>query len=303
MSSGPTNRIVFFGTEDFSAISLQALISAGFNVVAVVTKPDTRKGRGQKLVPPTVKKIAEEHSIPVWQPGKLGEIIENIRELQPVTGVLVSFGKIIPKSIIDLFSPGIINVHPSKLPTYRGPSPIESAILNGDGETGVSIMQLLPKMDAGPVYSITPYVLSGTETQSELYERLGDIGAKQLVGILPKIIDGTLQATPQDESDASYCHLIQKSDGVIDWSKPAQQIERQIRAFNGWPGSRTVISGAEVIVTAAHVEGPSQAATNNPSKTVGFECGDGNYLFVDTLKPVGKKEMPIQAFLAGHKIK
>ena len=140
MSFGPTNRIIFFGTEEFCAISLQALINSGFNVAAVVTKPDSKKGRGQKLVPPTVKLIAQKHNIPVWQPKRLSEITENIRQLQPVSGVLVSFGKIIPSSIIDLFSPGIINVHPSKLPTYRGPSPIESAILNGDGQTGVSLM-------------------------------------------------------------------------------------------------------------------------------------------------------------------
>lgn len=298
MSSGPTNRIVFFGTEEFSTISLQALIDNGFNVAAVVTKPDSKKGRGQKLVPPTVKLIAEKHSIPVWQPNRLSEIIENIRQLQPVSGVLVSFGKIIPSSIIDLFSPGIINVHPSKLPAYRGPSPIESAILSGDSQTGVSIMQLSAKMDAGPIYSFVPFELNGTETQAELYISLGQAGASELVNVLPRIIDGTLQATPQDESAASYCQLIQKADGIINWTQPAAKIERQIRAFKSWPGSRTTISGTEIIITKAHVSN----SAGDPKRELSFECGDKKHLVIDTLKPVGKKEMPVQAFLAGHKI-
>ncbi len=298
MSSGPTNRIVFFGTEEFSAISLQALIDNGFNVAAVVTKPDSKKGRGQKLVPPTVKLIAQKHSIPVWQPNRLSEVIENIRQLQPVSGVLVSFGKLIPSSIIDLFSPGIINVHPSKLPTYRGPSPIESAILNGDSQTGVSIMQLVAKMDAGPIYSFVQFELNGTETQAELYTSLGQAGASELVNVLPRIIDGTLQATPQDESAASYCQLIQKADGIINWTQPAAKIERQIRALKSWPGSRTTISGTEIIITKAHVSD----SAGDPKRELSFECGDKKYLYVDTLKPVGKKEMPVQAFLAGHKI-
>ena len=303
MTSGPTNPIIFFGTEEFSATSLQALIDHDFHIAAVVTKPDSKKGRGHKLVPPTVKRIAEAHDIPVWQPQKLRDIVDDIKKLQPVTGVLVSFGKIIPQSIIDLFTPGIVNVHPSLLPTYRGPSPIESAILNGDTETGVSIMQLSAAMDAGPVYTRISHLLIGTETQPELYETLGKAGAKELVRVLLSIMSGELQPTPQNESAATYCQLIQKRDGVLDWTKSAWQLEREIRAYIDWPGSRTTLGDIDVIITKAHVEecsGIDQLMDMQPERP-SKQCGDNYCLFFDAVKPIGKKEMPIQAFLAGYK--
>ncbi len=302
MTSGKTNRhIIFFGTEEFSATSLRTLIEGGFTIAAVVTKPDSKKGRGHKLVAPTVKIIAQEHNIPVWQPAKLSDIASRIKSLQPVTGVLVSFGKIIPQTIINLFNPGIINVHPSKLPAYRGPSPIESAILHGDRQTGVSIMQLSAAMDAGPIYSFAPHDLTGTETQSDLYETLSDIGATELMKALPGIISGELQPTPQDEPAATYCQLIQKNDGIIDWNKSAHQLEREIRAYKEWPGSRTMIGTIEVIITKAHTEERSSAMMPDSTERLGKQCGDGNWLFIDTLKPIGRKEMPVQAFLTGYK--
>lgn len=304
MTSGQTNthHIIFFGTEEFSATSLRALIEAGFTIAAVVTKPDSKKGRGHKLVAPTVKIIADAHGIPVWQPEKLRDITEGIKKLQPVTGVLVSFGKIIPQSTIDLFTSGIINVHPSPLPKYRGPSPIESAIVNGDDTTGVSIMQLSAAMDAGPVYSFVSHLLTGTETQPELYETLGKVGATELVRVLPQIMTGELLPTPQDESAATYCQLIQKKDGVIDWTKPAEQIAREIRAYKTWPGSRTTIGNVDVIITSAR----ATECTGLPTSTddhLSLPCGDQWCLDIEWIKPIGKKEMPIQAFLAGYKDK
>lgn len=310
MTSGPTNayRIIFFGTEEFSAASLRAVIEAGFSIAAVVTKPDSKKGRGHKLVVSTVKGIAQEHGIAVWQPDKLRDITDAIKALRPVCGVLVSFGKIIPQSTIDLFTPGIINVHPSPLPKYRGPSPIELAILQGDRETGVSIMQLSARMDAGPVYSFISHPLTGTETQPELYETLSQVGARELVRVLPQIMSGELQPTPQDESTASYCHMIQKQDGVIDWAKPAEQIAREIRAYRAWPGSRATLGDVEVIIAEASVTplpvgvtpGTIEQADRDGEKTLLIAAKDA-YLQVTRIKPVGKKEMPIQAFLAGYK--
>ena len=291
--SGTTKPIIFFGTEEFSATSLQALIDARFTIAAVVTKPDTKRGRGKTLTPPAVKRIAQKYDIPVWQPTSLRDIVSDITALQPVTGVLVSFGKIIPQSIIDLFSPGIINVHPSRLPQYRGPSPIETAILNGDTETGVSIMQLSAAMDAGPVYGFTAHNLNGTETTPELYDTLGDIGAAMLTSLLPGILDGTVAAQPQDDQNATYCPMITKADSTLNWTKSAAQLEREIRAYIPWPGSKTTLFGIDVTVTKAHV---------SPTKSGGLsiQCGDKNYLVIDTLKPSGKKEMPAQAFLSGY---
>lgn len=295
MTSGQIKHpVIFFGTEEFSARSLRALIEAGYPIAAVITKPDTKKGRGKQLSAPTIKRIAQEHAIPVWQPRKLSDVTSDIKTLQPVCGVLVSFGKIIPQAVIDLFSPGIINVHPSLLPHYRGPSPIEAAILNGDSLTGVSIMQLSAKMDAGPLYTSTTLPLQGTETALELYDTLGTLGADSLVRLLPTIIDGSLTPIPQDDTQATYCSLIHKQDGIIDWSKPAAQIEREVRAYQGWPGSRTTLGKVDVIITSSHV-----SAENEP---LSVRCADGKYLVIDTLKPVGKKEMPAKAFLAGYKL-
>lgn len=295
--------IIFFGTEDFSLTSLQALIDAGYPVVAVVTKPDMQKGRGHKLTPPPVKLLAQQHAIPVWQPVKLHEVADQIAKFDHPMGVLVSYGKIIPQTIIDLFSPGIINVHPSLLPLYRGPSPIESAILHGDNRTGVSIMKLSAAMDAGPVYRQITYDLSGDETAEQLYEILGHKGAELLVELLPAIADGTLAPTAQDDANATYCQLIDKTNSAIDWNKTAETIERQIRAYHQWPQSRTSIGTVEVIITEAEIYPV-------PRKTAGtVEIVDGQLLVfasdaairIKSIKPIGKKEMPIQAFLAGYR--
>lgn len=296
--------IVFFGTEDFSLTSLQALIDAGYPVVAVVTKPDMQKGRGHKLTPPPVKLLAQQYAIPVLQPMKLHQVAVDIAKLDHPIGVLVSYGKIIPQSIIDLFAPGIINVHPSLLPLYRGPSPIESAILHGATRTGVSIMKLSAAMDAGPVYRQITCDLSGSETAEQLYEILGSKGAELLVELLPAITDGTLAPTGQDDASATYCRLIDKADSTIDWNKTATAIERQIRAYHHWPQSRTSIGAVEVIITAAEV---FPAHLHKPAGTV--EITDDQLLVyasdtairIKSIKPVGKKEMPVQAFLAGYR--
>jgi len=296
--------IVFFGTENFSAKSLEALIDAGFEIAAVVTKPDSAQGRGKKVQSHPIKEIALAANIPVWQPEKVAEISDSIKALENPVGVLVSYGNLIPDSILEVFEPGIINIHPSLLPKYRGPSPIESAILNGDSKTGVSIMKLTKEMDAGPIYSQVEITLQGNEYSEDLYTRLAGKGAELLVDILPSILDGQLQATDQNENESSYCKLISKSDGIIDWNKPATDIERQIRAFHKWPKSRTTLGEIEVIITKAHTSsendtpGSMNLANGSFRVFASEEC-----LVIDTLQPLGKKEMPIQAFLAGYKNK
>jgi len=291
-----SHKIVFFGTDDFSAVFLGALIDAGYPIVAVVTKPDSKKGRGQHLTEPLVKTIAKTHDIAVWQPQKLTEIREPLTDIGPCAGVLVSYGKIIPENIIDLFTPGIINVHPSLLPRYRGPSPIESAILNGDPETGVSIMQLVKAMDAGPVYSQTTLPLNGTETKPELYEKLGKIGVTELLKVLPSILNENMRPTAQDNTKATYCSLLTKHNGLLD---PLQQsatiAERKIRAFIGYPKTRLVIDGAPLIVTKAH-------SAPAPSSQLDQKFIDGNYLIIDELiAPTSGKSLTAEAFLRGYK--
>lgn len=300
-----TKPIVFFGTEDFSLNALRALVEANFTVALVVTKPDSPQGRGHKMTPPAVKSYALEQGIAVLQPQKLAEIAGPISQLDNPAGVLVSFGKIIPQSIINLFHPGIINVHPSLLPKYRGPSPVEAAILNGDSETGVSIMQLSAKMDAGPIYDQQTVPLQHDETGPLLLGRLGDLGINRLVTLLPAILDGSLQPIPQNDSIASYCHIIHKTDSIIDWTQPAAVIERKIRAYAGWPQCRTIFSQLEVIITEAHAVnmGPTAPGKLMIEKDRLFVGTGTEWLEITQIKPLGKKEMSVKAFLIGYKQK
>ncbi len=294
-----SKTIVFFGTDEFSAASLRELIAAGFSIGAVVTKPDSRKGRGRELAKPIVKEIAEANNIPVWQPIDIRAIAEHIQKLmshsgEKPTGVLVSYGKIIPQSIIELFEPGIINVHPSLLPKYRGPSPIESAILNGDSETGVTIMQLSAAMDAGPIYSQITVPLLDTETTPELETQLAEFGAHELALTLPAIMNGTIQPTPQDDNTASYCQLLTKEDSQIDTSKlSAKQAERRIRAYLAFPKTKVTIADQQIVVTKSHV-------TNTHNSPLDLHCADGNYLSIDELIGPSGKVMSAQSFLNGY---
>jgi len=290
-----SKTIIFFGTEEFSLASLQALITAGYHIAAVITKPDSKKGRGHQLTPPSVKVLADQYNIPVWQPIKVTEINQQIKALHtPVTGVLVSYGKIIPQSTIDLFTPGIINVHPSLLPKYRGPSPIESAIINGDTQTGVTIMQLSAAMDAGPTYAVQIHPLTGNETRPELYRTLASIGAKLLIETLPSVLDSTLKPEPQNDADATYCSLLQKSDAVLPLHKlTAIEAERRIRAHLGFPKSKVILGDNPVILTKAHV-------SDQQKTPLDLICRDGAFLSIDELIAPSGRLMNAADFLRGY---
>ena len=289
-----SKTIVFFGTDEFSAASLRELIAKGFTIGAVVTKPDSRKGRGRELAKPIVKEIAEANNIPVWQPLDVRAIAEHVEKLNNPIGVLVSYGKIIPQSIIDLFSPGIINVHPSLLPLYRGPSPIESAILHGDTETGVTIMQLSAGMDAGPIYSQITVPLIDVETAPDLEIQLGALGAQELGLILPAIMNSTIQPTPQDDDIATYCKLLSKDESMLDTAKlSAEQAERHVRAYLAFPKTKTTIAGHTIVITKAHV-------SNAALSPLDVECVDGRFLSIEELIGPSGKAMNAQGFINGY---
>ncbi|MGV9002341.1 MAG: methionyl-tRNA formyltransferase [Candidatus Saccharimonadaceae bacterium] len=289
-----SKTIVFFGTDEFSAVSLRELIAKGFTIAAVVTKPDSKKGRGRELSKSTVKEIAEANNITVWQPLKVSEIIEDVKKLDTPMGVLVSYGKIIPQSVIDLFTPGIVNVHPSLLPLYRGPSPIESAILNGDTETGVTIMQLSAGMDAGPIYSQVTVLLNDTETLPELEPQLAELGAQQLSVTLPAIINEAITPTPQNDDVATYCKLLSKEASFLDTAAlTAEQAERQVRAYLAFPKTKTLINGQQIVITKAHV-------TSIASSPLDIKCSDDRYLAVDELIGPSGKPMNAASFINGY---
>jgi len=288
-------KIIFFGTDSYSLYSLQALIEAGFNVVAVITKPDKPSGRGQKLLPPAVKTYAVKKGIKVLQPEKIIDIYDDIKLIgTDIVGILSSYGKIIPKVILDLFNPGIINIHPSLLPKYRGASPIESVIANGEKETGISIMLLSPGMDDGPIYYQEHYQLSGHETSTELYDNLGKIGAQVLALQLNAILSNNLKAVQQNDKVATFCSMISKESA---WLKPeimsAQKCERLVRAYQLYPKTKYTINKHQIIIKESHV-------SEQPTNQIDILCMDKNYLVIDKLVAPSGKNMNAAEFYNGY---
>lgn len=298
-----SKSLIFFGTETFSLSALISLVENGFNVVAVVTKPDSRKGRSKELIPSSVKQYALAHDLPVIQLSNSADIEKELEQYDAFAGVLSSFGKIIPSSTLAMFEGGIVNVHPSLLPKYRGASPIEQAILSGDSETGVSLMKLVDKMDAGPVYAQQTVALEGKETSPDLYKSLAEVGSNLLVDSLPTILSGELVPTEQIESQVSFAPMITKQDGVIDWNQPANNIEREIRAYLDWPGSKAVISDAEITVLRATIvdEHGAVGSAVGRGDAVLVYCKE-KALAVRELKPTGKRAMSAKEYLAGNKV-
>jgi methionyl-tRNA formyltransferase len=290
-----SKKIIFFGTDDFSLIILKNLIGSGFNVCAVVTKPDSKSGRGQQLEMPVVKQFAIDNNIEVWQPKSVSDINNNIKILGfDVAGVLVSYGKIIPIATIELFKPGIINVHPSLLPKYRGPSPIESAILNGEQITGVTIMKLGAGMDDGPIFGQIAHQLTGHETRISLRKSLADAGSTILITLLPNILNGTIQPIPQNDKQASYCKLLSKSDSLLlPEQMTADAADRHVRAFLEFPKSKIEVLGHTVVVTKSHVSNDKKSETD-------VRCADGKYLSIDELIAPSGNKITAREFINGY---
>lgn len=297
MNSG--RKLVFFGNERLvSGLShtdapvLRALISAGYNIKAVVANDSGTRTRTPK--PLEVAEIAKANNIPVHLPHKPIDIYDELAEYQADAAVLVAYGRIVPQKLIDLFPFGIINIHPSLLPLYRGPSPIESAIVNGDTSTGVSIMSLTAEMDAGPVYHQVKIHLAGSETSPHLAASLASLAASELVATLPKIFDGSLAPMPQDDTNATYCKLIAKSDGQLDpKTLTASLAERLVRAYTAFPKARLSTAGHNLIILAAHT-------ADQPKTPLDVAFKDGSYLCIDQLVAPSGKTMTADTFIKGY---
>ncbi len=306
-----SKRIVFFGNErlatgvNTTTPVLLGLIKAGYDIAAVISNYTTGKSRNTRDL--EIKKLAETYKIPLFLPDKPIDISKQISDYGAEAAVLVAYGKIVPQKIIDLFPRGIINIHPSLLPKHRGPTPIESVIINGDSKTGVSIMRLTKDMDSGPVFGQVKLKIRGKESKQDLANKLLDIGKAMILDLLPGILDDSVTASLQDGSLATYDKLITKEDGVINWQKSAVQLEREIRAYLGWPGSRTAIAGKEVIITKAHVGKKHETQDRKQineiivarDKQMLAQTGDGT-LIIDGLKPAGKKEISGEEFIRGY---
>ena len=292
-----SKTIIFFGTDEFSLATLQGLIESGYNIAAVVTKPDSKSGRGHMIKLSDIKKLAIKNNIDVWQPSNVSDINEKIINLtDDLIGIVVSYGRIIPKTTIDLFPAGIINIHPSLLPKYRGPSPIESAIENGDAQTGISIILLTTEMDAGPVYKKAVYQLSGHETRLELRETLAKTGAETLLSSLPDIIDGSIQPTPQDNHQATYCKLLDKNNTLLKQNEiTAVVAERLVRAHLGYPKTKIDILNHHIIITKAHV-------SKKQKTKLDILCKDGLYLSIDELIAPSGRTVSSSDFINGYNL-
>ncbi|MFY8274625.1 methionyl-tRNA formyltransferase [Pseudoalteromonas sp. SSDWG2] len=295
-------RIVFAGTPDFAARHLQALIDSEHEIVGVYSQPDRPAGRGKKLKASEVKELALAHDLPVFQPQTLksDEAQQTLAELNADIMVVVAYGLLLPKSILDTPKLGCINVHGSILPRWRGAAPIQRAIWAGDDETGVTIMQMDEGLDTGDMLSISRCSINSDETSTSLYAKLAELGPKSLVETLANIESITPQK--QDDNLANYAKKLSKQEALLDWQLDAEQLERNVRAFNPWPVSYTEMAGNTVKVWQAHVEQqtgiPGTILSADKSGIV-VACAKGA-LCITQLQPQGKKPMSAQDFLNGR---
>ena len=302
-------RIVFMGTPDFAAASLQKLVQEGFDVVGVFTQPDKPRGRGMELSFSPVKELALKYGLPVWQPEKMrdGTALAVLEELKPDILVVVAYGRILPDELLALPKYGAVNVHGSLLPKYRGAAPIQWAVLNGDKVTGVSTMFLAHDMDAGDVIFSESTEIGEFETAGELFDRLMVMGAELLVKTLRAIEDGTAPRTPQDHTQASYVKMLDKSISPIDWNKQPREIVKHIYGLQPWPVATMELEGKCFrVFGAAYTEGKTDKApgaiVSASDKGIEIACADGQTVRITELQAPGKKRMQAGDFLRGHRI-
>ena len=298
-------RIVFMGTPDFAVPSLQALIDAGHDVCAVYTQPDKPQGRKQILTAPPVKTLALAHDIPVFQPNTLKNEDEQarLRELAPEVIIVVAYGKLLPKAVLDIPPHGCINVHGSLLPRWRGAAPIQWAVIAGDEMAGVTTMQMAEGLDTGDMLLTYETKVGEKETAGELFDRLAQSGAELLTQTLVKLDEITPR--PQDDAQSCYAHMLDKQMAVIDWSRSAHEIDCLIRGLNPWPIALTTLSGERLKVFAAEKAAgngePGTVLEADPKKGLTVVCGEGA-LKLTEIQLVGGKRMKATDFLRGHAI-
>jgi methionyl-tRNA formyltransferase len=297
-------RLIFAGTPEFAATALQAIVAAGHQVALVLTQPDRPAGRGMALQPSAVKKVALDHGIEVFQPLTLKDAAAQakIAAVGAEIMVVAAYGLILPQVVLDLPRHGCINIHGSLLPRWRGAAPIQRALLAGDAETGVCIMQMEAGLDTGPVLLRGAFPIEATDTTATLHDRLAALGAMLVVEALGKL---PLPAEPQPAEGVTYAHKIEKAEALIDWSKSAAELDRHIRAFNPFPGAQALFGGQTVKIWQARpvdAEGEKGTILAIDRSILLVACGAGA-LAVSELQKAGGKRLPVQQFLAGHPLK
>lgn len=298
-------KVVFMGSPEFAVPSLRALKEAGYGVALAVSQPDRPAGRGGRLHAPPVKQAAIELGVPTFQPETLRDeaVQSELRAAGADVFVIAAYGKILPQAVLDIPEKGCVNVHASLLPRWRGPSPITAAILEGDAVTGVSIMELVRKMDAGPVISRIELPIGPRETAADLETRLASAGAAELVRVLPAWLSGAARAEPQDETAATYCHILEKSDGWLRAEMTAQEAERAVRAYNSWPGAFVMDGEQRLSVWKARplgepVEEPGTLKVFGREPAVAFRDA---WLILEEVQKPGGKRLTSQQYLSGQR--
>ena len=303
-------RIVFMGTASFSLAVLKMLIEEGYNIVGVVTQPDRYVGRKKVLTMPDVKVEALKYDIPVIQPARIKEDYQAVADLKPDLIITAAYGQIVPQAVLDIPRLGCINVHASLLPLYRGGAPVHQAIIDGQEKTGVTIMYMVKKMDAGDMIAQKETPILEEDTVGILYDRLSDLGAKLLKETLPDILKGINQRITQDENLVTYAPTLSREDERLDWNMSARQVYNKVRGTNPWPGSYTTYQGKTVKIWAGQVHQCENAMKHHAHQdngtivkifkdAIGVKVNDGVYLITE-LQLEGKKRMSVKDYLNGH---
>jgi methionyl-tRNA formyltransferase len=297
-------RTVFMGTPDFALQTLQGLIAAGCNLVGVYTQPDRPKGRGKQLAAPPVKELAQQYDIPVYQPLKLRqpEAVAELEALAPDLIVVVAYGQILPKSVLDIPSHGCINVHASLLPKYRGAAPINKAIINGETETGITTMYMDVGLDTGDMLVKKTLSIGPEETAGELHDRLASLGRETMEETLRQLCAGALQREVQDDDQSTYASMMKKEDGRIDWRRSAIEVHNHVRGLDPWPAAYTTLN--DELLKLARTS-PEETEGGKPGSVVSADgsgvriaCGSGT-LLVKELQLAGRKRLAAADFLRG----
>ena len=305
-------RIVFMGTASFSKQVLVKLLEEKYNIIGVVTQPDRLVGRKKVLTMPEVKEVALKYQIPVLQPARIKEDYQEIIDLKPDLIITAAYGQIVPDAILQAPKLGCINVHASLLPKYRGGAPVHYAIINGEEKTGVTIMYMVKKMDAGNIISQVEVAIDEQENMGDLYQRLSVVGADLLLETLPAIINQTNNSIVQDESLVTYAPVINHEQEKIDFNQSAKDVYNRVRGLNPWPGAYTTYEGKNVKIWAGMIHNCANAKVHHqhqPNGTIvkifkdaiGVKTGDGIYLITE-LQLAGKKRMAVKDYLNGNNI-
>ena len=309
MVSPPPLRIIYFGTPEFAVPTLRRLIDSRHSVVAVISQPDRPRGRGHQRAPTPTKVVAMEYAVPVLQPERIRDegLLKTIESYRPDLGVVAAYGKLLPETLLRIPRLGMINVHASLLPRWRGAAPVQRAVIAGDSLTGVTIMRIVKELDAGPMFAAATREIGTDETSPEVESALSNMGAGLLVDVVEGLAAGQVTETPQDESTVTYAPKVTKAEGAIDWDQPAARLHNLVRGLQPWPLVSTRLAGERILVLRTQ---PTDEATVAAAGTItradrdvlAVAAGDHRALHLITIQPEGRRAMSARDFLAGRRI-